>query len=252
MHLGKRFSAKEKKPFIICTEEKYLEELIKTRLPVYFFDPNRMPYSVCLNIAARISFALAWLAFIAEAKFVVTDRIHTAFPAISFDGNVNFPGLNQTQLPTGSSNRLSGFEALLNLARSLQIKNHEATESKEKIVKDISGGSLHILSEWSEMEMETKIYDLRESFSVYLMLLNKLRIKISTDIAKEYFRLGKLAFLDALKPVSTPKNQIIPDVVKDCFFWVDKTGYNVLSNLGEIKFDNSVAKIFYNNVRVVP
>lgn len=231
LQIGKHFKPVQKKKYIICTEKKYISQLKESFSNIYFFDPNFLPTSACLGIPTRVAYAIKWLQFLAEAELVVSDRIHAAFPSLSFGTRVLFPGIDSNELPTGSVSRITGFEDLL--SSELNRSNNFSKEVKE-LTDKFGNLSAQDLKDWTKEEIVSSQEDLFYSFNLFKKIIKLLNLGLNEKNLKKYYQLGNLAFLDSIQPVTSSYaqvlastyNQVLPFALVEALGFMDDSAYS--------------------------
>jgi hypothetical protein len=83
--------------------------------------PADLPEALVHDFPARVAYSLLWLTLIAGAREVNSQRLHVLLPAHSFGVALEPPLVPESgNWPTGSINRLTGFEALIGQDEGLQ------------------------------------------------------------------------------------------------------------------------------------
>ena len=203
----------------VCTELHYIETAKQDMKHCFYFNPCNVPRSISYSLPARMAYALCWLKLIAGASTVITDRIHAAFPAISFGVKTIFPHHKGevNHLPTGGISRISGYGHLLGLGGIDAASRIDACNSEIEMLTETT---LNRLYSWMGVLAGASSISLNTVWEAYQVLSARtFGDQLADDLLKSSYSKGVECFLNQLTPLYRLNNRIdaIPGWLRDLY-----------------------------------
>lgn len=249
LQLQNYFPAAGKKTIAICTEPRYIKNIKNTSIPLFLFEPNRVPLHIINSIPHRIAYCIWWLHLVSQSKAIVTDRLHTAIPACLYGAKTIFPRIEKENLPTGSAKRLSGLEALIQRPSGSPIAIRDIGKYDHDLL-DAVNATNKIMSDWLGANYtDSELPSINKPWDIFHVIMGRVFPRIRIQSLEEIFDLSASSFLENLIPINSAALQLGVKVID--FQPSGKIG-RYLNSSTDFSPSNHVARAFINRTGQTP